>query len=294
MEKEVFDKYIKAGRVASEVREASKKWVKVGVPLLDIAERIESMIKKKGCECAFPVNLSLNDIAAHYTPVKNDETLISEGDVLKVDIGVHADGYVGDTAYTACFNEKYVEMVKSVERALEEAIKLCVPDSMLSDISSVIEETINGFGYKPVSNLTGHGLDYFEIHASPSVPNIKFESDYRLSEDQVIAIEPFATDGAGVVKDSEPIMIFSLSESGPVRNQEARKIINFSESLNGLPFAERWIPVDSMIKIKFALRELRSRGILHEYAPLKDSDNGIVAQAEHTIIIKDVPIVTTK
>ncbi len=294
MDKEILDKYIEAGRIAAEIRESSKALIKIDARILDIAEKIEKVIKDKGAEPAFPVNISLNEIAAHYTPMKRDETKIEKGDVAKIDIGVHIDGYVGDTAYTLSFNEKYNKLVEASEAALAEAIKLCKPGTLLSDVSAKIEETINSFGYKPISNLTGHGLDCYDLHAEPQIPNIKFSSNYKLKEDQVIAIEPFATDGSGMIKESEPTLIFRLLGKGPVRNQDARTIMAFAEAFNGLPFAERWIPIDSIVKIRIAMRELRERGIIYDYPVLKEAKNGVISQAEHTVIVKDEPIVTTK
>ena len=303
MDKEILDKYIEAGRIAAEIRESSKALIKIDARILDIAEKIEKMIKDKGAEPAFPVNISLNEIAAHYTPMKNDETKIKKGDVAKIDIGVHIDGYVGDTAYTLSFNEKYNKLVEASEAALAEAIKLCKPDTKLSDVSAKIEETLNSLGYKPISNLTGHGLDCYDLHAEPQIPNIKFSSNYKLKEDQVIAIEPFATDGSGMIKESEPTLIFRLLGKGPVRNQDARAIMTFADKftqidadgvIRSLPFAERWIPIDSLVKIRIALRELRERGIIYDYPVLKEVKNGVISQAEHTVIVKDEPIVTTK
>lgn len=294
MDKEILDKYIEAGRIAAEIREASKTLVKIDAKILDIAEKIETLIKEKGAEPAFPVNISINEIAAHYTPMRKDEAKIKSGDVVKIDIGVHIDGYVGDTAYTVAFDEKYSKLVGASEAALAEAIRLCRPDTRLSDISAKIEETIKAFGYKPISNLTGHGLDAYDLHAEPQIPNIKFSSNYKLKENQVIAIEPFATDGYGMIKESEPTLIFRLMGRGPVRNQDARAIMNFAEAFNGLPFAERWIPIESLVKIRIAMRELRERGIIYDYPVLREVKNGVISQAEHTVIVKDEPIVTTR
>lgn len=301
MKKDLLDKYILAGKIAAEVREASRPLLKLDASLLDIAEKIESMIKEKGALPAFPVNLSLNEIAAHYTPTKNDETVIRSNDLIKVDIGVHVDGFVGDTAYTVSFNEKYDNLAKASETALNEAIKLCKPGTLLSDVSSKIEETIKSFGFNPVGNLTGHGLEQYNLHAEPQVPNVKFKSDYKLTENQVIAIEPFATNGSGRVKDSEPTVIFMLINPKPVRNQDARLIMKFAEQfgyegssgIHMLPFAERWINLP-LFKTRIALRELREKEILYEYPVLREVSKGIVSQFEHTVIVKDEPIVTTK
>ncbi|MFH0949516.1 MAG: type II methionyl aminopeptidase [Candidatus Aenigmatarchaeota archaeon] len=296
MDKEILEKYLLAGKIASEVREESRKFISVGSPLFDIAEKIEALIIEKGGSMAFPVNLSLNEFAAHCTPKPMDETKIKESDVLKVDIGTHIDGYVGDTAYTISFDEKYDALVKASEAALDNALKLCTPGTLLSDVSATIEDTINSFEFKPVSNLTGHGLEQYSIHAEPSVPNVKFESDFVLEKNMIIAIEPFATVGTGLIKEYGEPAIFSLVGLKPVRNNDARKIISFAEKINGLPFTERWLMKDvgSLFKIRIAMREMKERNILYEYPPLMEVARGIVSQAEHTVIVGKEPIVTTK
>lgn len=294
MEKEIEENYVKAGKIAAEVREKSRHIVAVGTPLLEIAEKIESMIKFAGADPAFPVNISINDVAAHYTPTIGEKGFVKDGNLVKLDIGVHIDGYVADTALTVNFNKDYDDLLKAAEQALHEAVKLVRPGALLSDISSAIDETIKNAGYTPISNLTGHGIARWDLHTEPTVPNITFKSDYRLHEDQVIAIEPFATDGSGYVKDSDQVFIFSIFESKPVRNLDARKIISAFADRNGLPFAERWSPLDSLFKTRIALRELRERGILHDYHVLREAKNGMVSQAEHTLIVRDKPLIITR
>src|SRR3989344_2120904 len=240
MDKDEFDKYVLAGNIAAKVREESRSYVNVGASLLEIAGKIEDSIRKNGGMPAFPVNLSLNDEAAHYTPLPADGRKISEGDVIKVDIGVHVDGFIGDTAYTASFSEKHGAMVKAAEDALEKAVPLCIPGKAVDEISGVIEDTIKSHGFRPVANLTGHGLRQWEGHAEPTIHNVRVNYQYVLKEDDVIAVEPFATDGAGRIKDSEPSVIFSLVGKKPVRSREARKMLGDIEAFNGMPFTERW------------------------------------------------------
>ena len=177
---------------------------------------------------------------------------------------------------------------------MEKALEIVKPNALLSDISNAINEAITSRGFKPVSNLTGHGLERYHLHAHPQIPNVKFTGDYKLSEDQVIAIEPFATNGAGRVKETEPTLIYMIVKDKPARNPDGRTIIRSSQDYNGLPFAERWIPIDSRVKIRIAMRELIERGTIYEYPPLKEVGGGMVSQAEHTVIVRDEPIVTTK
>ena len=302
MNDEVLEKYIKAGKIAAEVRETSAKLAKVGMPLLELAEKVEFMVFERGAEPAFPVNLSLNEFAAHYTPQHNDETKIKEGDVLKIDVGAHIDGYIADTAITVDFG-KNNDLLKAAKAALDAAVDLVKPNVLVNDISKSIEEVIKSFGFKPVENLTGHGLDQYVEHKEPNIPNVALRNDYRLSDGQVIAIEPFATSGVGHVKDTPEVMIFSFSADKPVRSLDAKKIVSYISRYNGLPFAERWLLTeeakqegvpDSLFKIRLALRELIQRGVLYSYPVLREAKSGLVSQAEHTIVVRDEPIVITK
>ncbi|MFA4819867.1 MAG: type II methionyl aminopeptidase [Candidatus Aenigmatarchaeota archaeon] len=302
MNPEILDKYIQAGKIAAEVREKSAEIAKVGMPLLELAEKIESMIKESGAEPAFPVNLSLNEFAAHYTPQSNDETKIKSGDVLKIDVGTHIDGYIADTAITVDFGNNS-KLLQASRDALNAAVDLVKPGVTIEKISAAIEETIKSFDFRPIENLTGHGLDQYMEHTEPTIPNISLRNDYKLKEDQVIAIEPFATNGAGHVKDTSEVMIFSFSQDKPVRSIDAKKLAVYAGRFNGLPFAERWLLTreaaaagvpNSLFKIRIALRELVQRGVLYSYPVLRDAKGGLVSQAEHTIVVLEDPIVITK
>lgn len=293
MDDDIREKYLKAGKIASQVREESTTLVRVGATLLSVAEALEARIRELGGEPAFPINLSLNELAAHYTPAKNDTTIIPEGAVIKIDVGVHVDGYVADTAHTISVGGRHNDLVVASKEAVQNAVELCTPGALLSSVSARIDETVRGLGFNPVSNLTGHGLGRYYLHDEPQVPNVKTNSSYRLKEDQVIAIEPFATSGAGRVKETEPTLIFMLLEQKPVRSQDGRSIVQFASRYHGLPFAERWLPL-STVRVRIAMRELRERGVVYDYPPLKEISGGLVSQAEHTVIVAEEPVVTTR
>jgi len=295
MDEEELKAHKEAGRIISEVREEAGKFIKEGMLLGDIADRIEALVREKGAEVAFPVCLSINDLAAHYSPGKGDQSRIPEGAVLKVDIGAHIDGYVADTACTIAFSDEHKPLVEASIAGLNAAIEQCYTNNLLSNVSAAIESAIKERGFNPISNLTGHGLGRYWLHDQPSVPNVSFTSAYKLKEGQAIALEPFATAGTGRVKDAESITIFRIDSPKPVRNPEARKIIDFATARGGtLPFSERWLPIDSVFKMKLAMRELREKEILYEYPALREVSGALVSQAEHSIIIGDKPLVITK
>ncbi len=293
MNKEIFDYYIKAGQINKKAKDYARKIVKPGITLLEIADKVESFIEKQGGKMAFPVNLSLNDVAAHYTPYKNDPTILKETDVLKIDIGVHVNGFISDSAFTISFDETHNELIKASEEALKNSLKIIQPELEIREIGKTIQETISSFNFKPVVNLTGHGLEQFNLHAGSSIPNIDINSKEVLKEDQVIAIEPFATDGAGKIQDGKKTMIYSLKEQKMPRSPFARKLLEEIKSYKGLPFATRWLKSQQGMIMERSISELTQLGIIHEYPILREVNNGLVSQAEHTVIIRDKPIVTT-
>lgn len=296
MDPHIFDCYVRAGKIASNVREKSKKWVVSGAKLLDAAEKIESEIKALGGELAFPVNISLNELAAHYTPTDNDSKIFQEGDMVKIDLGVHVEGYIADTAETIYLgsDKKKLALLAASKSALNAAISAVRPGIKISELSKIIEATIRNAGFSPITNLTGHYLGKYIIHGAPSIPNVMTSSKAVLHEGDVIAIEPFATDGSGEVKDAGRPLIFSFIRDVSPRSDGARKIQSFAKKLNGLPYSSRSIAEPKGILRETGLRELVSLGGLHAYPPLKEVAGGIISQAEHTVIVADKPIVTTK
>ncbi|MDI6888969.1 MAG: type II methionyl aminopeptidase [Methanocellales archaeon] len=282
MDVEVIEKYRKAGKILAEVRTEAVKKVKPGVPLLEVAEFVEALIKERGGVPAFPCNISRNDEAAHSTPSANDATVFDE-DMVKLDIGVHVDGYIADTAITVDLSEN-PELVKASEAALKNAIEIVHAGTSTAEIGDVIEKTINEFDYKPVANLTGHGLDRYVQHAAPSIPNRHVEQGVILKAGDVIAIEPFATNGAGHVHESGTAEIYRVERLKPVRLPAARQLLKEIEKYKMLPFAKRWL---HHARLDFTLNKLEAMGILRSYPVLREDSGGLISQAEHTVIVEE-------
>ena len=262
--------------------------------IIEIAEYVEEKIERLGGRPAFPVNVSINEIAAHYTPVFNDTREVKEGEIVKVDIGVQVDGYIGDTALSWCSEKN--ELIETASKALDAAIRIIRPGTSISEIGSVIEEEVKKHGFGLIVNLTGHGLDQYIFHGHPTVPNVKNNSNYVLKENDVIAIEPFVAKTTGYVKESGITEIYRYLQDKGVRLPEARKILEMGrDEYKAFPFAKRWlIKRFSPIKVSLALRQLEAVGAIETYPVLKEIGNKPIEQAEHTIIVLEKPIITTK
>ncbi|MFH1978706.1 MAG: type II methionyl aminopeptidase [Candidatus Aenigmatarchaeota archaeon] len=294
MDQEIIEKYKIAGKIGAEIKRDVLKMIKPGMRILDLANFVENSIFEKDAKPAFPVNISINEIAAHYTPSYTDEKIIEPGDLVKIDIGTHVDGYIGDMAFTYCSEKN--PLIEAVEKTLDSAISIVKPGVTISEIGEKIESTAKSLGYGVIVNLTGHTIDRYVFHGHPSIPNIANDSDYELKDGEVIAIEPFVTTGNGHVKESNVVEIYRFLQQKSVRLPEARKILEIAEKeYEKFPFAKRWLQKKfSPIKVSMALRQLEHVGAIESYPVLRENSNKKIAQAEHTIIVLDKPIITTK
>jgi methionyl aminopeptidase len=294
-----LEEYIKAGKIAAEVREIARKRDWIGKTVYEICEEVEEEIKKRGAKCAFPVNASINEIAAHYTAEPNDPTVITDTDLVKIDLGTQINGYIADTAVTVCYDKQYDELVQAGEEALSHAMSMIKVGVKASDIGRTIEKTIKQRGFKPIANLSGHSLEQYTIHAGKSIPNIWSIGGFSLSENTAYACEPFVTTckGGGFVRNGKIKNIFALTSRKKIKNDEADKLIDYIwERFNMLPFALRWITKEwEEKKARELLEILVNKKAVQAYPVLIEINGQRVAQAEHTFIPKESgTIITTK
>ncbi len=283
LEAEMYEKHREAGEILSQVRAETAERVEVGASHLEIAEYAEDRIRELGGKPAFPVNISIDEEAAHATPSIDDESTFGE-EMINLDIGVHIDGWLADTAITVDLSGN-PELAEAPEQALQAAIDVIEPGVQTGDIGAEIEDVIDGYGYNPVVNLTGHGLGHWEQHTSPNIPNRAVSQGTTLETGDVVAIEPFATDGGGKVTEGSSEEIFSLERDGSVRNRQAREALEqITDEFRTLPFATRWLETN---RPEVALRRLKRNSIVHGYPVLKEDEGCLVSQKEHTIIITE-------
>jgi methionyl aminopeptidase len=239
-----LDDYIKAGKIASEVREMVRVKDWVGKSVFEICEEVENEIIKRGAKCAFPVNASINEVAAHYTAEPNDPITIKDTDLVKIDLGAQINGFIADTAVTVCYDAQFDGLVQTAEEALDKAMSMVKIGVKASDMGRAIETTIKQMGFKPIANLSGHSLDQYTIHAGKTIPNIWSVGGFSLSGNAAYACEPFVTtaEGGGFVRNGQIKNIFALNSRKKTKNEEADKMLDFIwENFNMLPFALRWL-----------------------------------------------------
>ncbi|HXG73801.1 MAG TPA: type II methionyl aminopeptidase [Candidatus Nitrosotenuis sp.] len=283
-----IDDYVKAGKIAAEVREIARKKDWVGKTLYEICESVESEIKSRGGKCAFPVNASLNELAAHYTAEPNDPKVLTSSDLIKIDLGVQINGFIADTAVSISYDPEFEALVQTAEEALRNAMAMVREGTKSSDIGKTIEKTVKQYGFKPIANLSGHSLEQYTIHAGKSIPNMWSIGSFTLSTKEAYACEPFVTtsNGLGFVREGKIRNIFGLVSRKKTKNEKANKLVDFIwENYNSLPFALRWITKEHDEKeIRPLLDDLIKNKIVRAYPVLIEANQQRVAQAEHTFI----------
>ena len=287
MNSDDLDKWRKAGNLASRARDYGKERIEEGVGKLELVESVENFIRKNGGTPAFPSNLAVNDIAAHWTPNSNEKGVFKYGDIVKLDVGAEIDGYIGDTALTVEIgSDKYEELLESSKNALYNAIDIMRSGVNTREIGETIQKTIENSGFKPISNLTGHAIERYNLHTGIAIPNVKEGRGRVLEKGMIVAVEPFSTNGAGSVKGRHNSNIYQIKRENEVKDEKANELLNeIKDRFKGLPFAERWLHEFGTDQ-RNSLQKLIRQGAVNFYPVLEEMGGGMVSQFEHTIYLK--------
>jgi methionyl aminopeptidase len=282
---EELEKLKKAGEIAARALRLGMDMVAENVKLFDVAEEVESYIRKHGAKPSFPCNLSLNEVAAHYTPAPKDKIKFDIGDVVKVDVGTHIDGFVGDTAGTVEVGTRsFKAMIESSMRARDKVMEFIGDGCPVNEIGKVVDSSIRQDGFRPIANLTGHEIKPYNLHSGLSIPNIDDKNITQIRSGMVIAIEPFATNGQGMIRSAKPGNIYKIAKERPIADAEMKEFYDtIVKEFRTFPFCERWCDHP---KAGHMLNKLLRHGLITTYAQLTEVKKGCVTQSEHTVYIE--------
>lgn len=289
LDEEALDRLRQAGRVARRALEEACRLVRESALVIEICEAVENLIRLEGARPAFPCNIGINDVAAHYTSPPGDQLRIPPRSLVKVDVGVSLDGYIADTAATVALAPELEPLSEAARIALQEAIRVMRAGIPVSRVGLAVQEAAHRLGYKPIRNLTGHEIRRYQLHAGTSIPNVGGVCSGRLERGHVYAVEPFLTTarGAGEVVSGRLATIFRVSP-GPhiprkMRQGERDLLQYLVESFDNLPYAARWIK--DYERVKDLHERLIRSGRVQRYPVLVERLGEPVAQAEHTVIV---------
>ncbi len=290
MNKEEIEKYIEAGKIAKDAKDLAAKLVVVGASDADVAEKIEEFILEKTGSSgglAFPVSIGVNEIAAHKTPSIRNPYVFKKGDLVKVDLGVHIGGYIADTALTFDLGD-HQKHIAANKLALEKALEAIKEDKCLGEVGKIVEQTIKSAGFMSITNLAGHKIEQYKIHAGVSVPNCETTDASKFQKGEAYAIEPFVTTGCGLVVGSASgeIMKVLKPEAKP-RLESSRAILKYIlDNFGTFEFSKRSV-LKKYPTSQLSLQLLKKEGIIYDYPSLKEKNNGLVSQFEETILVLD-------
>lgn len=297
MNKQYKQNFIRAGTIAKQVRSFGRSLIKPGASYNDVISQIHKKIIELGARAAFPPQIALNAVAAHFLPQPGYDIIFSK-EIVKLDIGVCVNGAIGDCAVTIDLSGEHQALVDAAEAALlnaEQIIKVGLP---IREIGKMIARTISSHGFKPVKNLSGHGLGYYKVHTPPTIPNYEDDSIAVIKAGMTFAIEPFATNGRGSIYESHNPTIFSLVAEHPIQSDLARRVLATIKTFHGLPFSIHDLLANglNLVEVKIGLKELHAAGIILGYPPLIEEANGLVAQAENSVLVdqKGNVMITTR
>lgn len=293
MNKKYKENFLQAGAIAKEVRSYGRSLIVKGASYFEVVEKIQHKIAQLNAKPAFPPQIALNSVAAHFLPLPNEDILFSD-EVVKLDVGVCYNGAIGDCATTIDLSGKYDKLIEAAEKALahaEASIRIGQP---VREIGKIIEETIHSYGFKPIKNLSGHGLGPYRIHTAPHIPNWDDGSSAIIRPGMTFAIEPFATNGLGLIDEEGVPTIFCHTSSRPIFSEISRKLMAKIRRFEGLPFSihdlidQEW----EAAAVWKALEPLVQAGVISQYAPLLEKAGGMVAQAENSVLVDEKGKVT--
>jgi methionyl aminopeptidase len=309
------DDFLKTYRQAAEthrqVRYYAHRMIKPGLSLTEIAENIENstraLTEHPGLEegdalkggVGFPTGLNINHIAAHYSPNAGNKIILGEQDVMKVDIGVHLNGLIVDSAFTVAFDDKYDNLLTAVREATNTGVREAGIDVRVGDIGAAIQETMESYEIeldgktypiKSIRNLNGHDIVPYSIHGGKSVPIVKSNDQTKMEEGEVFAIETFGSTGRGYVNDDLETSHYALrgdAPNVPLRVSSARNLLNvIKKNFGTIPWCRRYLDRLGQEKYLLGLNNLVQAGIVEAYPPLVDTKGSYTAQFEHTILLR--------
>ncbi|KAG8158583.1 hypothetical protein KVR01_011705 [Diaporthe batatas] len=303
--------YRQAAETHRQVRQWAQRSIKPGQPLLEVANGIEDATRRlvghdgltQGdallAGMGFPTGLNVDNVVAHYSPNAGCKTVLQQDNVLKVDIGVHVNGRIVDSAFTMSFDPMYDNLLEAVKDATNTGVREAGIDVRLGELGGYIQETmesyeceINGVTYpiKPVRNLCGHTILPYSIHGTKSVPLVKTNDVTKMEEGDVFAIETFGSTGTGRWVDQGEVSHYALRRDTPhvdLRLSSAKSLLKvIKQNFGTIPFCRRYLDRIGHDKYLLGLNHLVRAGIVEDYPPMVEKKGTYTAQFEHTILLR--------
>ncbi|XP_017484053.1 PREDICTED: proliferation-associated protein 2G4 [Rhagoletis zephyria] len=308
----VVTKYKLAGEIANKTLKAIIDLCAADASVRDICNKGDSLIVeetnkvykkekdlKKGI--AFPTCLSVNNCVCHFSPSKNDpDYTLKEGDVVKIDLGAHIDGFIAVAAHTVVIGsstEKKVtgrqaDVVLAAYWAVQAALRLLKAGNSNYTITDAVQQISESFKCKPIEGMLSHELKQFKIDGEKTIiqnPNENQRKEHEkctFETHEVYAIDVIVSTGEGIgrEKDTKVSIYKKTDENYMLKLKASRALLQEVKTKYGnMPFNIRHF--DEETKARMGVVECVSHKMIEPFQVLYEKPTEYVAQFKHTVLL---------
>lgn len=245
---------------------------------------------------AFPTCISVNELVGHFSPLKGESRQLKAGDVVKIDMACHLDGFIGAAAHTVVIggdkvDDKRADVIMAAHNAAEAALRLVQVGNTNTKVTEAFAKVADEFGCKPMQGVLSHQLKKFVIDGNRTIISVESVEEkveeFEFEMNEVYCIDVVMSTGEGKGKESElrhtvykrsPDVMYNL------KTQKARQFISeVGKRFPALPFSLRQIEDEQVARV--GVSEAKRHELLEEYPVLKEKDGEIVAQFKFTVLL---------
>lgn len=313
---DVVTKYKAAAEICNKAIASAISSCKAGAKIVDVCQSTDGLIAK---ECgtifkgkniekgvAFPTCISVNNTVGHFSPLPEDATVLKDGDVLKIDLGVHIDGWIAVQAQTILVQESFdspiagraADAIQAARTAFEVALRLIRPGKKVSDVAGALSKVVEDFGCNLVEGVMSHQMKQFVIDGNKCVlnrptPEHKVE-DAEFEENEVYAVDIVVSTGEGKprVLDEKETTVYkrAIDMEYKLKLKASRAVFSeINKKYPAMPFTVRALLTDGdsdlQKQLRLGLVECLNHGLLHPYPVLHEKTGEFIAQMKGTVLL---------
>eukprot|EP00929_Paragymnodinium_shiwhaense_P030741 TRINITY_DN1736_c0_g1_i1.p1 TRINITY_DN1736_c0_g1~~TRINITY_DN1736_c0_g1_i1.p1 ORF type:complete len:417 (+),score=157.39 TRINITY_DN1736_c0_g1_i1:89-1252(+) len=244
---------------------------------------------------AFPTCISVNELVGHFSPLKGESKQLKSGDLVKVDLGCHIDGYIAQAAHTIVIGEEKVEdrradVVHAAWTAAEAALRLVQVGNTNTQVTEAFDKVATEFGCKPVLGIKSHQLKRFVIDGGRCIAGVENVEDkvesFEFEQNEVYCLDVVMSTGEGKVREAElrsTVFKRNVEVNYLLKTQKARQFISeVGKRFPALPFS---ITAFDESMARLGVSESKRHELLEEYPVLTERPKEFVAQFKFVLLL---------
>jgi len=304
---EVMNKYTTAATIANNALAKVVSELKAGATLFSLCEtgdkfineEVKKVLKSHKIDrgVAFPTCISRNNVVGHFSAEAEDKDVLENEDLVKIDLGVHLDGYIATAAHTHIVGQtgqatsgKKADVICAAHVAGEAVLRALKPGATNKDITAIIKQVADVYKVNPVEGVLSHKMSRFIIDGQKIIMN-KTTADqqteeYEIEEHDVFGIDIVMSTGDGKPKEKDrkaTIYKRVVDQSYMLKMQASRKVYTeINKKFPALPFSIRFMEEKH---VRFGLSELEKHGLINAFPVLYEKNGEFVAQFKYTALI---------